>query len=94
MMKIRKGRGMTDPIKKRRGRPAIHLDQAARQAAFRERQADAATLGAVARRALDRPTPAFLKRLIARAIDQADDPAALQADLMAHLKGVTIKGVP
>jgi hypothetical protein len=85
---------MADLVKKRRGRPAVYCDQADRQAAYRERQADAATLGAVARQALERPTPAFLKRLIARAIDQADDPAALQAELLAHLKGVTIKGVP
>ncbi|PWC89817.1 hypothetical protein TSH100_04040 [Azospirillum sp. TSH100] len=85
---------MADPVKKRRGRPAVHLDQADRQAAYRERQANAQALGEVARQALDRPTPAFLKRLIARALDQADDPEALRADLADHLKGLTTKLVP
>ncbi|MBP2310452.1 hypothetical protein GBZ48_35150 [Azospirillum melinis] len=85
---------MADLVKKRRGRPAVHFDQADRQAAYRERQADAAALGAVARQALDRPTPAFLKRLIARALDQADDPEALRVDLAAYLNGLTTKLVP
>lgn len=70
---------------KRRGRPAVYLDDADRQAAHRERAARRAAVGDVLSTLTSRPTPAFVKLMISRLIEGADDPAAARAELAAYL---------
>lgn len=72
-------------IPRRRGRSARHLDAAERQAAYRERQADAAALGMAARQIVKHPTPALVAAIAARAVGQAADPAAAQELISAVL---------
>lgn len=69
-----------------RGRPAIHLDGADRQAAYRDRQAHQAALGEAAVFLTTNPTPDFVKVMIGRLLDRASDPAAEKADLTAWLQ--------
>jgi hypothetical protein len=68
-----------------RGRPARYLDGADRQAAFRERRADEAALGEAARALIGKPTPAFVKLVIDRLLDQATDREAVRVELAAYL---------
>lgn len=70
-------------IPRRRGRSARHLDAAERQAAYRERQADAAALGMAARQIVEHPTPALVAAIAARAVGQAADPAAAAQELIS-----------
>lgn len=71
---------------RKRGRPALYLDNVDRQAAYRERQNNEAALGAAARRIVEKPTPTQVAKLAARTVGQAADPAATaQALVLAVL---------
>jgi hypothetical protein len=71
--------------KRSRGRPARYLDAADKQAAYRERQAQAAALGAAARALIDKPTLPFVTLIMGRLLAQAADPDALRAQLLDQL---------
>lgn len=71
--------------KRARGRPAVYLDDADRQAAFRERRDNEAALGQGARALIDRPTPTFVRLMVDRLLDQAADPEAVRVELAAYL---------
>lgn len=72
-------------VKRSRGRPAVYLDGADRQAAYRERQADEAALGQAAQALIARPTPAFVRLMVGRLLDQATDREAVRVELAAYL---------
>lgn len=74
-----------DAGKRSRGRPARYLDAADRQAAYRERQATAAALGAAARTLVEKPTLPFVTLILDRLLAQAEDPDALRAQLLDQL---------
>jgi len=71
--------------KRPRGRPAVYLDAADRQAAFRERRDNEAALGQGARALIARPSPAFVRLMIDRLLDQAADREAVRVELAAYL---------
>ncbi|WP_395459808.1 hypothetical protein ACHMW5_35890 (plasmid) [Azospirillum melinis] len=77
--------GIETKARRPRGRPAKYLDDADRQAAHRERQAGELAAGQVARRVLDRPTMASVKKQIGRLMDQAADREAVRVELLAYL---------
>lgn len=70
---------------RRRGRPAIYLDDADRQAAHRDRRETQASADALTAARVKRPSAAFVKELMDRFIRQAGDPVAARADLAAYL---------
>lgn len=79
---------MADAAGKRgRGRPAVHVDGAHRQAAWRERQQIEAAEGWLALQRIERPTLPFVQQLVGRLLERADDPAAVRRALMDQLAG-------
>lgn len=77
---------MTEATGKRgRGRPAVHVDGAARQAAWRERQQIEAAEGWLALQRVERPTLPFVQQLVARLLERSGDPAAVRRALMDQL---------
>lgn len=76
---------MTAAEKRGRGRPRQYLDGADRQEAYRERQATAQAMGEAARALLERPTLRVAELVIDRLLEQAADPEAMRAALLAKL---------
>lgn len=72
-------------MRRRRGRPAVYLDDADRQAAHRERQLTRAAMGEAAMALCEKPSPAFVKLMLKRMIEQASDPVAARAELVDYL---------
>lgn len=68
-----------------RGRPTVYIDNADRQSAHRERQATRLAMGEAAMALHERPSPAFVKLMLKRMIEQAADPAAARAELVDYL---------
>lgn len=68
-----------------RGRPPVHIDDADRQSAHRERQATRLAMGEAAMALHEKPSPAFVKLMLKRLIEQAADPAAARAELVDYL---------
>lgn len=63
---------MTKPTGGPRGRPRRHLDDADRAAAYRERKAQDADLGAIARAVLLKPTARLIEVLVARMLKSSN----------------------
>jgi hypothetical protein len=82
----------TPTPKRPRGRPAQHLDAAARQAAYRERQETEAAEGFIALRLTEKPTLAFVELMIDRLLTQATDPDALRRALRVRLEATPKEG--
>ncbi len=74
------------PKKRPVGRPRQYLDDADRQAAFRDRQADSLALGGAARALIAKPTLPFVELMMARLLEQAPDRDAMLAALLANLR--------
>lgn len=74
------------PKKRPGGRPRQYLDDADRQAAFRDRQADSLALGAAARALIAKPTLPFVELMMARLLEQTSDRDAMRAALLAKLR--------
>lgn len=68
-----------------RGRPRVHVDDAARAAAWRDRQATSVACGEMALTVLDRPTTLLIQRMSAKIVQAAEDPAAVAVDLVKAL---------
>lgn len=68
-----------------RGRPALYLDAADRQAAFRERREIAVLKGEAAVAMTDQPTLPFVKLLVDRLLAQSSDPERVRVELACYL---------
>lgn len=71
--------------KRKPGRPAVHLDGADRQAAYRERCAHRSAVAEAALFLTTKPTPDFVRLMVERLLAQARDPAEAKADLLAWI---------
>lgn len=71
-----------------RGRPAVHLDGAARQEAYRERQAGELAKGKALIAITDAPTRAFVRLMVGRLLTQAADPEAERQALADYVAGI------
>lgn len=72
-----------------RGRPRQYADDAERAAAWRERQAVAATKGEMALVIVERPTLDLVRYACAKLAERAEDPAAMgEAVARAMLQGL------
>ncbi|MDP3615010.1 MAG: hypothetical protein Q8R98_24480 [Rubrivivax sp.] len=83
------------PSPPRAGRRRIHLDDAERARAYRERQREKFEDGEIARARWDAPTPGFVGFIAKRCIQQADDPSATASAVLAKvLQGIGEGGGP